>query len=54
MQESFPQHVLPIKTKLSYLGGYFSRKIKSLKKRSKNRKFDFSEGHNFLCEKIKA
>ena len=28
MQESFPQPNLPIETKISYLGGYFSRKVK--------------------------
>ena len=51
MQESFFQPILPVENKTSDLRGNFREKS-SFKKRSKNRKFDFTEGHNFLCEKL--
>ena len=44
MQERFPQPVLPIETKISDLGGYFSRKVKTFEKRSKNLKFELFGG----------
>ena len=45
------QHTaLSMELKISDLGGYLSRKVKKLKTRSKYRKFDFSEGHTFLCD----
>ena len=52
MQGSFCQPVLSIEIKISDLGAQFLRKVKKCQKQYKNRKFDFSEGHNFLFKKL--
>ena len=44
-----PFHLLKPKTQIR--DGTFREKSKNLKKRSTNGKFDFPEGHNFLCKK---
>ena len=41
-----------LKLKPQILGEYFREKLKSFKKLSKNREFDFFEGHSLLSEKI--
>ena len=49
---SFLEHVILIENKISKMAGYFSRILKKFKKRSKIKKLDYSEGHNFMCKKL--
>ena len=50
MQRSFPQPAHLIETKTAGWEGSFREK--SQKNGQKNYKLGFSEGHNFLCEKV--
>ena len=47
-QMSFQQPLLRIVPEISDMAGKFSIIFKKFEKRSKNQKFDFSEGNNFL------
>ena len=51
-RKQFTQPDTSIEPKNPGVAGKFSSKVNTFKKRSKNQNFDFSEGHNFLCQKM--